>query len=93
MQIQISWLLKKPTDLDLHCLQNRVYPGSAGQGLIGFSLRGGSNVSKVKSAASNLWPLQPFLIIKFCIKELKVYLFAPSLSKFLMADQNFHRNE
>ena len=21
-------------DLDLHCLQNRVYPGSAGQGLI-----------------------------------------------------------
>ena len=33
MQIQISWLLKKPTDLDLHCLQNRVYPGSAGQGL------------------------------------------------------------
>ena len=24
---------QKPTDLDLHCLQNRVYPGSAGQGL------------------------------------------------------------
>ena len=34
VQIQISWRLKKPTDLDLHCLQNRVYPGSAGQGLI-----------------------------------------------------------
>ena len=34
MQIQISWLLKKPTDLDLHCLQNSVYPGSAGQELI-----------------------------------------------------------
>ena len=33
MQIQISWLLQKPTDLDLHCLQNRVYPGSGGQGL------------------------------------------------------------
>ena len=32
MQIQINWLLQKPTDLDLHCLQNRVYPGSAGQG-------------------------------------------------------------
>ena len=30
MQIQISWL----TDLDLDCLQNRVYSGSAGQGLI-----------------------------------------------------------
>ena len=28
MQIQISWLLKKPTDLDLHCLQR--------QGISGF---------------------------------------------------------
>ena len=33
MKIQISWLLKKPTDLDLQCLQKRAYPGSAGQGL------------------------------------------------------------
>ena len=33
MQIQISWLLQKPIDLDLHCLQGRVYPGLAGQGL------------------------------------------------------------
>ena len=33
VQIQISWLLKKPTDLDLHCLQRQVYSGSAGQGL------------------------------------------------------------
>ena len=24
---------QKPTDLDLHCLQNSVYPGSAEQGL------------------------------------------------------------
>ena len=29
MQIQISWLLQKPNDLDLHCLQN--------QGISGFS--------------------------------------------------------
>ena len=29
VQIQISWLLKKPTDLDLHCLQK--------QGISGFS--------------------------------------------------------
>ena len=33
VQIQISWLLQKPTDLDLHCLQSRVYPDSAEQGL------------------------------------------------------------
>ena len=38
VQIQISWLLKKPTDLDLHCLQNRIYPGSAGQGLSVFTI-------------------------------------------------------
>ena len=29
MQIQVSWLLQKPTDLDLHCLQR--------QGISGFS--------------------------------------------------------
>ena len=27
MQIQISWLLKKPTDLDLHCLQRQDISG------------------------------------------------------------------
>ena len=27
MQIQISWLLKKPTDLDLHCLQRQAISG------------------------------------------------------------------
>ena len=30
---QCRFLLQKPTDLDLHCLQIRVYLGSAGQGL------------------------------------------------------------
>ena len=35
MQIQISWLLQEPTNLDLHCLQRpgSVHPGSAGLGL------------------------------------------------------------
>ena len=27
MQIQIGWLLKKPTDLDLHCLQRQCISG------------------------------------------------------------------
>ena len=39
VQIQISWLLH----LDLHCLQKRVYPGSAGQGLKAPEHRGTSN--------------------------------------------------
>ena len=39
MQIQISWLLQKPTDMDLHCLQRQgIYPGSAGLGLRGLNL-------------------------------------------------------
>ena len=43
MQIQISWLLKKPTDLDLHCLQR--------QGISGF------NRTMVKRAIiSCKWP-------------------------------------
>ena len=34
VQIQISWLLQKPTDLDLHCLQRQGISGlSAGQDL------------------------------------------------------------
>ena len=28
VQIQISWLLKKPTDLDLHCLQRQGMSGT-----------------------------------------------------------------
>ena len=42
VQIQISWLLQKPTDLDLHCLQK--------QGISGFSRTG----VKVWSALSQL---------------------------------------
>ena len=33
VEIQISQLLKKLTDLDLHCLLGRAYPGSAEPGL------------------------------------------------------------
>ena len=33
-QVASSEAKKKPTDLDLHCLQRQGYPGSAGQGLI-----------------------------------------------------------
>ena len=33
VQILIRWLHQKPADLDLHCFQNRIYPGTAEQGL------------------------------------------------------------
>ena len=42
-QIQISWLLQKPTDLDLHCLQSGAYPDSAGVGLIRLLVVGVNN--------------------------------------------------
>ena len=66
VQIQISWLLKKPADLDLHCFQSRRYPGSAGQGLNIF-LQHMSNVqiSKYRYFFTN-WPKHiPFAAVAF----------------------------
>ena len=58
VQIQISWLLQKPTDLDLHCLQK--------QGLSGFSrTRVKSSVSIINpspAATGYVLPLQTVLI-------------------------------
>ena len=45
VQIQISWLLQKPTDLDLHCLQR--------QGISGFSMTGVKVLSKVAAECSH----------------------------------------
>ena len=36
---QISWLLKKPTDLDLHCFQRQGMSCSAREGLINFTYK------------------------------------------------------
>ena len=50
VQIQISWLLQKPTDLDLHCLQR--------QGISGFSRIRVKKLYKLAwwlRCASNLW--------------------------------------
>ena len=46
VQIQISWLLQKPTDLDLHCLQK--------QGISGFSM------TRVNNVAFSVWGIRPF---------------------------------
>ena len=32
--IQFRWLRQKPADLDPHCFQNKIYPISAGKGLM-----------------------------------------------------------
>ena len=45
VQIQFSWLLQKPTDLDLHCLQR--------QGISGFSMTRVTVLSKVAAECSN----------------------------------------
>ena len=47
VQIQISWFLKKPTDLDLHCSQR--------QGISGSS-RTGINISQVLLNKNELMP-------------------------------------
>ena len=80
VQLQTSWLLKKPTDLDLHCLQRQGISGSSRQGLshlglffllivgLGGSFGCASDRSRVRS------PLGPatfvfyffFLCVFFC---------------------------
>ena len=52
MQIQISWLLQKPTDLDLVC-KDRVYPGSGGQGLKSFFLDTYNDVNIINISVVN----------------------------------------
>ena len=47
MQIQIIWLLKKPADLDLHCLQ--------GQGISGFSRTRVKTSTQIKSSVSDTY--------------------------------------
>ena len=52
MQIQISWLLQKPADLDLHCLQR--------QGISGFSrTRVNGHYYKTLHNGQNDYLLQP----------------------------------
>ena len=73
VQIQISWLLQKPTDLDLHCLQRQgIYPVSAGQGL---------NAIKNWVAVSENVPSD------MCTKRRfrSAYAFAQSQQKFYLA--------
>ena len=70
MQIQVSWLLQKPTDLDLHCLQNRVYPGSAGQELKCVFVEKYKNFLVEKSALSGTIYLAPYLeLFIFLVKS------------------------
>ena len=47
MQIQISWLLQKPTDLDLHCLQS--------QGISGFSRTRVNGIYKTTIGLDKSW--------------------------------------
>ena len=78
VQIQIIWLLQKPTDLALHCLQR--------QGIIGFSR------TRVKKAFTNyIFPkfsihrVHSNLIILFPLKLIMVMLF------FSLCNRKFFR--
>ena len=58
MQIQISWLLQKPTDLDLHCLQR--------QDLSGFSR------TRVNAACKNIADKFSLFIILFIFLRIQL---------------------
>ena len=86
MQIQISWLLQKPIDLDLHCLQR--------QDISGFSR------TRVKSLSVYLkcimkYPYQPSVSSYSIItKNVMIYLcidgITPALWNQPMTKTNFH---
>ena len=81
VQIQISWLLKKPTDLELLCLQNRVYPGSAGQGLIKTPVIFLLSVPRLcMCSSSSLSVRRPV----FCYYLFLIFLFLCCLGKIML---------
>ena len=68
MQLQISWLLKTPTDLDLHCCKGTAYLGPAGWGLNHiFQFRIINNLSFVKLACrvQNIFTCFVFVHLSF----------------------------
>ena len=81
VQIQISWLLQKPTDLELLCLQNRVYPGSAGQGLIKTPVIFLLSVPRLcMCSSSSLSVRRPV----FCYYLFLIFLFLCCLGKIML---------
>ena len=90
MQIQISWLLQKPTDLDLHCLQ--------WQGISGFSrtrvneLVSGQNVncSSIKISVTGTFAEKNFIfffsakiLVSMPYLKIKVLTMLPTTSLIL----------
>ena len=63
VQIQISWLLQKPTDLDLHCLQRQ---GSARQGFRTFVIILEKSFTILCRLSSFLKMLLVFIVFIFC---------------------------
>ena len=61
VQIQISWLLQKATDLALHCLQRQDKSGSAGLGLI-FRVK----TVLIRNSDNMTNTLDYFLLLMFC---------------------------
>ena len=62
----------KPTDLDLHCLQNRVYLGSAGQGLTCFDSSAHSRVLQIEK-------IRKITYLSLLVSSIKHYMLRRSL--------------
>ena len=75
VQVQISWLLKKPTDLDLHCLQRQVISGSRTRVKLRSFFLSLSHFSKAsnENPQNTFWPKNKKNI--FCWKKHLIWLF------------------
>ena len=73
MQIQISWLLQKPTDLDLHCLQRK--------GISKFSTQSSNKQTKRRIPSVVLHQDE---ICKVCFEQVQYWKLVFSLVNFVV---------
>ena len=90
MQIQISWLLKKPADLDLHCLLRQGMLSSAREGLTsplrnicfcgeirifcGYCLQSGAMFDHILLQFRHFFQLESTDVLCFVVSSMKRYV-------------------
>ena len=70
VQIQISWLLKKPTDLDLYCLQRQDISGFSRTRVNSFGSDDGSNDGSSHGSLAldgHMLPAKRLIYFLFCV--------------------------
>ena len=84
MQIQISWLLQKPTDLDLHCLQRQDISGFSRKRLRYVGLQVYTNFDVIALAEALISTKGYKYFSSFCMKTYVLGTHYKQLGKVLL---------